>query len=672
MVENKNSSYLKKSRERLLNSTIDPLVLFFGTLTAIYVFLFYKSIQPYLFNPTWTTDDALQQTFPFYKTLYPNIFQNDLPTQMMESYLTPLHYWITYFITLLTNDPIIAGHWVMLIQLFLTILFLFLAIRSSVGLAPAFFSVVWFLHTRHIVQRLTAGLPRGWSAPILSCFIYLHVSKKHKAIHAFFLAGCILHPPSTFVCGISYGIYLLFSVFPKKTRKENIKHLRNLIIGAPVYAFLTLSVIGMRPEIGEMASYEKAVNMPEFSRRSAISPGGRFPFTPLTPVINEVKTFGFQSFLSRFFSPPTPIKKTMPLIVIGLSIGAFFYLFFKKRDYALKFASFLLGIIIVYSLSRIFAFKLYVPDRHLQFPLAFFFIAFFSTAAGCLSTRSKTLLVKPSIFYNICLSILLAFISVVIAYQLGFKPRIGGVGKGGGVLEVSFIVAAAVSLILYLLSFVRALKDLPLFENYRLLSHQNRLTWLALTFLCLLVYIGSNDGFAGSANFNMTNTKRGGTYTWLRTHSDENALIAGHPTFVDGVPLYAVRKVYINTEMAHPFYDRYYESIKPRIEVSLRANYAKDYEEFLRLVAPEGIDYFVFDRSLFSAEALKSAKYFEPFFELVKELASKDLKDYMYQKLPKKVDLQNFPFVPYIDEKGLVVDVKKLQTFLNNQINANN
>src|SRR5690606_23050119 len=96
------------------------------------------------------------------------IFEGDLITTMMECYLAPLHYWMSWGITWLTGDPIMMSHWMMLIQVSVAVGFFFLAARAFAGTAPAFFAVLWLLHTRLVMQRLTGGLPRGWSLPLFA------------------------------------------------------------------------------------------------------------------------------------------------------------------------------------------------------------------------------------------------------------------------------------------------------------------------------------------------------------------------------------------------------------------------------------------------------------------------------------------------------------------------
>ncbi len=583
-------------------------------LFVAYLYLFLDGVAPYWFNPAWTTDDALQQNYPFWKVIYPELFHGDIVTQMMEGYLSPIHYWTCYFVTFLTRDPVMMGHWVMLIQLVLLLLFVFLAVKEAAGITPAFFAMTWMLHTRHVIQRLTAGLPRGWSAPLIAAWMYWVIKGNHKAVLATLFVGCLLHPPSTLILALAYGLYLVWNVLWPSSRQAFLKPLIIYIILSPVFLVTVLSVVRMPPEIGTMASLEKAASMPEFSKS-----GGRFQFVPLNPVKKEIRIFGTQAFLSRFFDADAFWKKKLPmlkwlcepcdfwrdlfpLVLVGLLLMAWLIGRWRKMEIMPQpLWFFLLSSFVVYFASRILAFRLYVPDRHLQFPLAIFFVVGLTIAAWRSFHKMREL---------------------------------------PGLRDDTMRVALG--------------------------------SFCALVFLGGLVCAGSGSGLNGSANFNMSIDWRskeplitGNIWNWVKNNTPINSVIAGDPTFIDGCQLFGARQAYITTETAHPFYDKYYETIKPRIEKSFRALYARSLEDLVAIMEPEGVDYFIFRRSAFRQDGLDNAKYFTPYDTLVKELASYPRDSYAYFKLPKRVDMERYPFMPYNDGKyAVVVDIRRLKEWL--------
>lgn len=576
---------LQKLSKQFTFIGVTTFILFAG-----YAYLFWKSLSPYWFNPSLTTDDALQQIYQFHQALDPELFKNDLITEVMSGYLTPLHYWLSYGITYLTQSPIMMGHWVMLIQLSLTTFFVFFGVRSAAGTVPALFSVAWFFHTRNIVQRLTSGLVRGWSAPILTGYLYFVLRENHIGVLITLFFGCLLNPPATMIAAVSYGLLLLYRTAKVESRARYRKRLLSYLLLAPLYLFIVFMVVDRPESVGKMVTLEQASKMPEFDRD-----GGRFGFLPFLPAWEEINTIGMQAFVARWYRPAPFLKDNIGYIAFGL-VALLLLCGMKKKRVVIPAEILIFGLsaIAVYFASRVLAFLLYVPDRHLQFPLAFFFI---------------------------------------FALPIGFwRLYYSDLYRGNSYINSSWPLA--------------------------------RISAVALTVLTLFVYVGSNDGLKGVANFNYPTLKRGDVFHWLRHNAPKDALIAGNPTHIDGVQLFAKRTAYATTETTHPFYLGYLAEMKRRLTITWRAYYATNAEEFVKLLEPEKIDYFVFERRDFYPEALKSATYFKPLHTLVQELAAHEPNQYFFKKLPHKVDLINHPYMVFKDGQSVIVDVAKLKQYL--------
>ena len=376
-----------------------------------YLYAFFNSISPFWFNPEWTTDDALQQVYPFYEAITPGRYSGDLITEVMVGYLAPLHYWMSYLITKLTKDPIMMSHWIMLIQVITTLGFFFLLVRKLSAFGPACLAVLWMVHTRTFMQRITGGLPRGWAATVLVAFLYFLIKKNHKAILITLFLGCLLHPPSTLVAAFTYGIYLLISVINKKTRAEFLKPLVVLLVLSPVYIFTTYSIVKRPEHVGQMITYDEAIKSPQM-----LKPHGRFPFLPHTELTKELKMFAYQPFNHRLAQVNRNAKKYIPYIFITILLVLLAYGVRKNRKiFPLELAAYFISVSIIYLLSRPLAFNLYVPDRHLQQPLTIFWIAaflvllwrLFSTKSNSANGYSSN---KPTLLLSVSLIILSAMV----------------------------------------------------------------------------------------------------------------------------------------------------------------------------------------------------------------------------------------------------------------------
>lgn len=348
---------------------------------CVYAYFFFENLLAnHWMSSRFTTDDALQQLYPFHEVYHPGLFKGDYVTEFVKGYLSPIHYWLTYAVTMLTADPIMTGHWMMLVQILLTSLFVFLGVRRATNsLAPAFFAVVWLLHTRNLINRFCAGLPRGWHGPILSAYLYFLVSGNHTAILITIALGCLINQPATFVVAVSYGVFLTWKVVSTKTRAEYLKHWTRLAIMAPVFVLLVYFAIKREGDYGTMANLERASKMVEFHTH-----GGRFPMLPFPGVLSEIKEFGLQSVVTKWAHPGQVIHSYRDAyLAILLILGAGLVIAaqrLKVNIWRVEYGTYLFAVLLVYLASRQLAFYLYVPNRHLQFPLAIFCIFGFTTA----------------------------------------------------------------------------------------------------------------------------------------------------------------------------------------------------------------------------------------------------------------------------------------------------
>jgi hypothetical protein len=552
-----------------------------------------RGIAQYWFHPDWVTDDSTQQTYPFIRAIRPGAFENDFVSRMMFNYIPPLHYWLGFCVTLLSKDPVMTGHWLMLIQLSLTACLIYAAVRHLTGsVAPAVFAVVWLIHTRHIVQRITAGIPRGWAAPMIAAFLFLAVRGSHRGVMGLIAIGCLIHPPSVVAICLAYGMYLLWGLALPSTRLQTIRPFIQFCIVGPIFIAITAWAVAKPKEFGNMATYEEALSRPEFSARE---PRGRFPFVPFKPALREVSSFALQSFHTpRLYDSPQVWKihglRLVTVLALALAIvGA------MRRVTAFPVALLSYGLAsgAVYVASRIFAFKLFVPDRHLQFPFAILFIIAFSSAVW----------------------------RVVMKPDWATKTHVRGAN-------------------------LQSLKG-----------------FVGLSLLALVIYSGSGTGLYGPANFNYHRLKRGNVFEWVKVNTPPDSLIAGEPTFLDPVQLFGERKGFITSETAHPFYSGYWQEAKRRLELSLRANYAKSAAELIALVEPERISYFIFDRASLSGDRLKKVKYYAPFNILVRELAQHAPESYLGRQLVSLPADARRVVVPYIDDRAIVVDIQALRKY---------
>jgi hypothetical protein len=95
----------------------------------------------------------------------------------------------------------------------------------------------------------------------------------------------------------------------------------------------------------------------------------------------------------------------------------------------------------------------------------------------------------------------------------------------------------------------------------------------------------------------------------------KDTLVAAHPDLADFVPVRTRRSVLASTEISIAFMQGYYQALVPRIEASLRAAYATDWQELDGLLEPFGVGVVLTHPSVWESEG-----YPPPFEELATEL----------------------------------------------------
>jgi len=122
-------------------------------------------------------------------------------------------------------------------------------------------------------------------------------------------------------------------------------------------------------------------------------------------------------------------------------------------------------------------------------------------------------------------------------------------------------------------------------------------------------------------------------YRYLST-LPKNAMIAAHPFIADSIPLLAKKKVFINFELSHPWYNNYWRTIKKRTFSFFDAYYAEDQKNIYEFCKQNKIDYLIVDTNHFSKNYLEAKQfYFEPFNSYVINLI-KNRKKFALANLP--------------------------------------
>ncbi len=185
-----------------------------------------------------------------------------------------------------------------------------------------------------------------------------------------------------------------------------------------------------------------------------------------------------------------------------------------------------------------------------------------------------------------------------------------------------------------------------------------------LIYAAFNIYLLGGDGLGGRTNFKEGKHFEDPLYSWLRDNTPLDSLVAGHPSQLDGVQLYAIRKGFVTTETAHPFYDKYNQEMDRRITLTFKAMYSRSALEFAQILRAEGVDYFVFGKSFFNRkkkqpDQLKPVHYYKPFDTYLDQLINYPSSEFMFFKFMEDPELAKA--VVYDSKEAIIVDINKLQ-----------
>ena len=168
-----------------------------------------------------------------------------------------------------------------------------------------------------------------------------------------------------------------------------------------------------------------------------------------------------------------------------------------------------------------------------------------------------------------------------------------------------------------------------------------RIPWRPIRYAALLALF-TVAGFAfqdtlDRDKWTLNRTSRVGLYDFLRT-LPKKILIAGHPRYMDDIPVLAKRSVLANYKMAHPWYEEYYEEVRRRKHATFKALYATDATDVNALHDRYGVTHLVVVTRHFNRSRIASGVYRRPYNRWVQMLVS-DRRHFLLKKPPSSANV---------------------------------
>lgn len=337
-------------------------------------------VNPYVIN-----DDARQQLYWMASwrdaELYPPSLLNEYSKLYVPAGIKALYRAAAAFADPLQASKAVAG------VLFVVFCLSMYALGRSLGGKPLGFAaaaVSWLMP--YFLDNISGGLSRAFAAPLMALFLLAWVRRKGSFMGLVLLLQAVCIPYICILCCLACGLAWFLAVLAKKPPppfpRRAFHFIALLACALAVYSMQrTMNASGFGPLVGA----SDMLGRPEFG------PAGRLDLFPLPNPFFDLIYWPFERiglFLDiGLFAGIASLVLLAPLVYYGArrfpwkSIGP------HLRPFAFLGAASL----ILYIIARMFALKLFVPDRYVSYSINIFYAlalaACFTGALGPLYSR---------------------------------------------------------------------------------------------------------------------------------------------------------------------------------------------------------------------------------------------------------------------------------------------
>lgn len=351
-------------------------------IVAVYLAWWTIQYSGFLFDPMLQTDDARTGLFPLHRYGPEGAMADDPIAGGMLAFMPPavvlLYRILLPFAGLFAAAKIVQG---ICLGIF-AYACVRLARASAAGPASAAIFLFLFLHTTLLFQRgLSGGLPRGFAFPLIALWAAGAMTGSRGDRRAASLIGALTYPSAMIMTLAAEGLFCLRKgIDPRSPElRKRLMHYGILVL---VCAVLLVPFFLSKSDAGRIHTLEEAKDEPAFYR------DGRLLVLPFRNPVEEFILFYSRPFLPARGAVVEGVGSLLPdspvELVIPLSFTLLFGLLFirKRTPFPAAAVAFGLGAMILYALSRVFAFRLYSPERYYSFTMPMVAILLATETAG--------------------------------------------------------------------------------------------------------------------------------------------------------------------------------------------------------------------------------------------------------------------------------------------------
>jgi hypothetical protein len=332
--------------------------------TVVFVLWFrdwYHGNVPALWDPKIQPDDARTAIFPFHRYERGAPLSDDpIATEMLEyqpyGYRLIFRIFVPLIGVLLTTKIVQA-------LLFGIIAFagIVLARSARAGLGAGILLVFFFFHDQYVQNRILGGLPRGFGFPLATLWIAGAMSDRANVRRAAALLAALTYPTALAMVLAAEGLFVVrrFGFPGWRTAWRRIRHYVFLVLACAVV--LAPAVFVGMSNGGPIHTLEQAKREPAFAGRLRVLPFGD-PGKEFGLVMSETYSHyrEGESKFPNFKSSVDDYEHEVGVAMLAL------FLILPLMGWSMGLSpvvQFLAANLVLYALSRFFAFRLYSPER---------------------------------------------------------------------------------------------------------------------------------------------------------------------------------------------------------------------------------------------------------------------------------------------------------------------
>jgi len=547
-------------------------------------------------------DDSFLHVFWFEQFRDSALFRGDILAEYPK-YFAPQGYVLLYKTASFFCSPLAFSKILPVVLFSLSAFYTFILLKqiAKTGFC-VFLGVLIFLLAPCFLNRMAGGHARAFGFLLLLMFLYHWIRREPAAVFWVLVGQALFYPMMLLPSALAYALGF-FGVKDWKVSLDFDRRKITLFLAALFACGLLVSwqyAAVRNPALGRMVGREEMLRNPAFYE------GGRVKHLPLPPVtkaaadnlqapvllngkvlVPVAKPVGYAPDVQPDFDK-RPLSKLFYLCAHRLERSPLRFL--AGRMYSLAHRTYYTGAI---DLSAVFFIVFYIG-------MTFFLLGW----------TQKRIRVPVELIMLFAASILL-YVAASLAIPRLFLP--------GRYLEYSLKIIG-------LICFCAGITDGISRSRSGLLRRGLRIAVIAL--FALFFSFNKNNGL----NDFSRNEK---LYLYAQT-LPKDALIAGNPKLMDGIPLFSRRMVFVNYKESLPFLSGYWKTITRRTDDLFRAYYSADIRDMSALCAKYGISCIVVDEADFFSGYLNSGSiYFEPFNSRILTYAVPG-KDFALLRIPLK------------------------------------